>query len=1157
MQLAMPSLPRRVFLFFLVVTAFGSLRVTAQGSGAAALVTQAVDEKNVAVLKGNVHPLARAEFDRGAAPLDLKMDRMLLVLKRSEEQEAALRKLLDDQQDKNSRSYRQWLTPEQFGQQFGPADSDIPKITAWLQGHGFHDVKVSHGRTTIEFSGNAAQVQEALGASIHKYVVNGEEHWANANDPQIPATLAPVVAGVFTLHNFLKQPQVRIAEERFTAVAPKAGERPQFTSTTGKHALGSTDYYTIYNINPQQGGSTPGHIAIVGRSNIDLSDVGDFHGVMLDGSYAAGVTVNGPDPGDLGGSEEAEAVLDTTWAGVTSPSSLVTLVVSESTATTDGADLSEQFIIDNNFADVMSESFGNCESNYTSGAAAGIAALAQQAAVEGITYVVAAGDSGSSGCDDPHTETRATQPVAVNMLASTPYTVAVGGTMFNENGNDSKYWAATNTQGTRSSALSYIPEDVWNESCATGATGCVKPGIWAGGGGASIFFSKPAWQAGIAGIPSDSARDVPDVSLTAAAHDPYLICLQNSCVPDSTGKFFFAGVSGTSASTPAFAGIMAMLVGKNGVRLGQPNYVLYRLAAAENLSQCNASSTVAVVANMCVFNDVTSGNNAVPGEPSYGTPGAKYASRPGYDLATGLGSVNATNLINQWNSVTFNPTSTAFTIAPTTAQHGDALNVTVNVTPNSGTGVPTGVVWLQQNLFPHSNLIGDNTADILPLTAGTFAGVTHALPGGTYQVNAHYAGDGTYGGSDSAPPVTVTISPEPTTMTFSVLTTDSGGNLVPFSGGVYGTPIYYQAQLSWKSGYGLPSGWVTFMDNGGFPTQGTIDKHGTALTPVMTMIPVGAHAITASYLADNNFGGSGVGIPINFAITQEATTLTLTAQPSGASLAISATLSTANVGAYAGGSIMFYSNGTLLGTASPPAGWSSGGGVAQSVNTYVASNLAAGQYSFTASYTGDRNYLGSSAAPVSVNLKSDFLLGNLGIPTVTVPAGQLALYVNDVSVAPIGGFAAPVNLTCSVPAAGTTCTVNPPAITTGSGIASVSVTTLAPSAAVPGDVEKGPWVAPFGLIWSSALAIVGLLPSLLLGRFAELRQRRWVGSFAVGLLLVIGVTAVAGCGGGGSGGGVVTPPPKTQGTPLGTYTVTVTGTSGTLTHSMTVTLVVQ
>src|SRR5580704_11824342 len=234
MKLATPSLPRRVFLFLLFVTVLGSVRVTAQGNGAAALVTQAVDEKNVVVLKGNVHPLARAEFDRGAAPLNLKMDRMLLVLKRSEEQEAALRKLLDDQQDKNSRSYRQWLTPEQFGQQFGPADSDLQKITAWLQGHGFHDVKVSHGRTTIEFSGNAAQVQDALGTSIHKFVVNGEEHWANASDPQIPAALAPVVAGVFTLHNFLKAPQIQLTDEKFTATVGPNGH-PQFSSSSGLH----------------------------------------------------------------------------------------------------------------------------------------------------------------------------------------------------------------------------------------------------------------------------------------------------------------------------------------------------------------------------------------------------------------------------------------------------------------------------------------------------------------------------------------------------------------------------------------------------------------------------------------------------------------------------------------------------------------------------------------------------------------------------------------------------------------------------------------------------------------------------------------------------------------------------------------------------------
>jgi hypothetical protein len=227
----------------------------------------------------------------------------------------------------------------------------------------------------------------------------------------------------------------------------------------------------------------------------------------------------------------------------------------------------------------------------------------------------------------------------VNYIASTPYNIAVGGTQFNENGHDATYWASANiTPGYYGSALSYIPENVWNESSSTA-------GLWSGGGGASKLFPKPAWQTGVPGIPNDGARDVPDVSLTAAGHDPYLICLAGSCTPDANGRFYFQGAAGTSAATPSFAAILASVVSWTNTRQGQANYWIYRLAAIENLTACNGSNTSALPAVNCVFRDVTVGNNAVPGESGYGTSGAAYQASVGYDLATGLGSVNADGLI--------------------------------------------------------------------------------------------------------------------------------------------------------------------------------------------------------------------------------------------------------------------------------------------------------------------------------------------------------------------------------------------------------------------------------------------------------------------------------------------------------------------------------
>lgn len=732
------------FFFTFPVLAF------AQTTQVPSRITESVDETRMTELRGNTHPLARPEFDLGQAHANLPMDRMLLVLKRGPEREAALRQLLEQQQDKSSPNFHKWLTPEQFGQQFGPSDHDVRAVTDWLESHGFQVNYVAKGLSVIEFSGKASQVQEAFHTTIHKYFVNGKEHLANASDPQIPTALTLVVAGIATLHNFLKKPQLSVSEHHMIARAT-SDRRPFVTLANGQHALGPADYAVIYNINPLytagiNGGGTT--IAVVGRSNFNLQDVRDFRNVFGLSINDPQVVLNGPDPGDLGGGEEVEALLDASWSGAVAPNATVKFVASASTNATDGVDLSELFIIDQNFGNVMSESFGRCEEHATATEAANFAALAEQAAAQGITYVVSSGDSGAEGCDDPNSTSPATDPVSVNIVASTPFTVAVGGTEFNENGSNNLYWSSTAGFSASATALSYIPENVWNESCTSAQCGA-GASLFASGGGVSKFFLKPSWQSGVANIPNDGARDLPDVSFAAAAgHDPYLLCIQGSCSAGGQGTLSFALIGGTSAGAPSFAGIMALVNQKTGSRQGQANYVLYRLAAAETLSKCNGSSQSGLPSANCSFNDVTVGNNAVPGEPGFGTSTGKYQSGTGYDLATGLGSVNATNLVNNWGTARSATSAIALLLNPATnILQGAPVDVNIKVTPMTGKGTPTGDVSLIADLGGGSQLgVGSFT-----LGGGSVTAKTSQLPGGNYNITAHYEGDGTFLPSDSAP----------------------------------------------------------------------------------------------------------------------------------------------------------------------------------------------------------------------------------------------------------------------------------------------------------------------------------------------------------------------------------------------------------------------
>ena len=856
----------------LILLAGAPFFCAAQTTLVPARISQAVDNSLLTTLTGNTHPLARPEFDRGVAPPNLPMDRMLLVLQRSPSQETALETLLDEQQDKSSPNYHKWLTPVEFGRQFGPGDQDIQTVVAWLNSQGFQGIHVSNGRTVVEFSGTASLVQQAFHTAIHKYEVNGEEHWANSSDPRIPTALTSVVVGVATLHNFYKQPQSFESPQRME-IKKVAGQLPQVTFPGNPlvHALGPADYSTIYNIAPLYTANINGSgttIAIVGRSNINLNDVVTFRNLFnLSGPYPQ-IIVNGPDPGDLGGGEEAEAVLDTTWSDAVAPGANVDLVVSASTNTTDGVDLSEVYIIDNNLGDVMSESFGLCEQRATPAYETAIASLAEQAAAQGITYMVSSGDSGAEGCSNPNTQTIASGPVSVNILASSPYTVAVGGTEFVEGTKTASYWSSL-TNGIAPTALSYIPENVWNESCTSG---CGKNGagaIWAGGGGASILAKKPVWQASVAGIPSDNARDLPDVSLTAAGHDAYLICIQGLC---QGGEI--APISGTSAASPSFAGIMALVHQKTGERQGQADFVLYRLAAQETLANCNGSSQTALPKSTCIFNDVTLGNNAVPGETNYGKSTAQYQATAGYDLATGLGSVNAANLVNEWTTARSVASSITLNVNPATGlTHGNAVNFTVGVTATPpATGTPTGDVALVAG-FGGSVSGQTSVGDFTLAGGGSVSSSTNQLSGGTYNLTAHYEGDGTFIPGDSVP-LSITIAPEKSATTLAVL--NGGATGPPFTSGTYGTPLDFTSTVSGQSGVGVPTGSVSFSDNLGTPiAPATLGGNGSAgNTSGVTTFSPGSHSVTATYSGDPSFQTSN-SAAVAFTIAQASTTATI------------------------------------------------------------------------------------------------------------------------------------------------------------------------------------------------------------------------------------------------------------------------------------------
>jgi pseudomonalisin len=418
-------------------------------------ITRFIDDEQRVTLPGNRHPLALTQYDAGAVAPTYRMERMLLTLLPDAAQQESLNQFVDGQYRPESPYYHQWLTPEQFAERFGVSEADTAQIVGWLQGHGLEVEEVTAGRRSIIFSGTAAQVQAAFHAPIHTYKIGGEVHHANAKEPEIPAALVQVVGGVVSLHDFHSEP--------LHAFARKAS--PEFTSG-GSHYLAPADFATIYNLGPlyqQSINGTGQSIAIVGRSNIRMADVRQFRSMFGLPANDPQIIVNGADPGIFSSGEETEADLDVEWSGAVARNATIKFVVSKSTNSSDGVDLSAQYIVNHNLAPVMSTSFGLCEAWLGSSGNNFLNSLWQQAAAQGITVLVSSGDNGAAGCDSA-SASKAINGRGVNGLCSTPYSICVGGTEFNDGSNPSLYWSSSNASGTQDSAVSYIPEITWNES---------------------------------------------------------------------------------------------------------------------------------------------------------------------------------------------------------------------------------------------------------------------------------------------------------------------------------------------------------------------------------------------------------------------------------------------------------------------------------------------------------------------------------------------------------------------------------------------------------------------------------------------------------------------------------------------------------------------
>jgi len=1242
-------------------------------SSATSRIVDRVDENHLATLTGNTRPEARAEFDRGPVAPTLTMGDLILVLRRGPEQQAAFDAFLASQQDSSSPSYHHWLTPDEIGQKFGPAQADITAIQSWLHGHGLSVTSISRDRMSIRFAGTASQVESAFHTEIHNLQVKGEDHIANMSDPSIPEALTPVVVGVKALHNFFPRPLHKLGSAvrrnpqggwtRISSpaslptkpVSPAAGAkqvRPLFGTggtTTGGLAtvedVAPYDFATIYNVLPLWNAATPivgagQTIAIAGTSNINPADVTTFRSAFGLPAYTAAnapkVIVTNTDPGDCSAfsadcqDDLVENTLDVEWSGAIAPGAQIALVTSSATTTTtDPLFASEQYIVDNVTARIMNVSFGECELGLGTAGNTTYSNMWSTAEMAGIAVFVSTGDSGAASCDDGG-DAQTGPPygaqfgLSVSGFASTPYNTAVGGTDFawswvNNGNSQSTYWGTTNNATTQASALGYIPEFPWNSTCSnplldalfnselkeslSAAQICDDIGTGAitssggsilnlvdtvgGSGGASNCingngstvasctqgYPKPSWQTGVTGIPGTNARFIPDVSFFAAngfSGSAYVICVSAAgpCSYNATTEPTAEEVGGTSVASPIMAAVAALVNQKIGLPEGNLNSKLYQFAGSETYSSCS-SEKIPLTGSSCVFNDIDTGTIAMPcdvGSPDC-TSGSEtefsvqtgYAATAGYDPASGLGSINVSNLVNKFSvasSPLASPSPTLLLFSSTLVGSTDPTTQVVTLN-NSGTGSLTisgiSIKGANASSFSQTNTCGSGLATGASCTVTvTFAPTVAGALAATLSIAGDADGSPetvSLNGPAVAPVPAVTLSL--TTLTFAstlVSTTNPTTQAVTVTNS--GT-----APLS-ITGINISGANTSSFSQANTCSTTTALAVSAFCTITVTFAPTSGGALTATVnIADNATGSpqtitlNGTGTVPASVVSFNPSSLTFASTAQGASAPTQA-ITLTNTGTLA----LSVSGISITGT--NPTSFTQTNNCPASPATLAASGSCTINVIFTPAAIGSLSASVSVADDSAGSPQTVALTGTgtevagatytLTAAAVTVAPG--ASGASAITATGASGYTGPIAVTLSgcdlatSPTGATdlpTCSISGATVTfasgssTGSG-GSITIATTAATASVKmgqlpnrNNDQNNPWR------WAGAggAALAGLL---LFGLPARRRAwRKWLG-----ILIFAGfLGALSGCGGGGSSGGGGNP-----GTTAGAYTFTLTGT---------------